>query len=385
MKPARLAATHSLVVNYDLHKYMTCFQSPRATQHEMMRFHSPEYVQFLKRISPSNAEQYESMFNKFNIGEDCPVFDGIYDLASLSTGGSLEGAIRLNHGQVDIAINWSGGMHHAKKSEASGFCYLNDIVIGILELLKHHARVLYIDIDIHHGDGVQEAFNLTDRVMTISFHRYGNYFFPCTGNMYEIGMGQGRYFAVNVPLREGMDDESYHGLFKPIIQSAIDNYNPTAIVLQCGTDSLGSDRLGCFNLSIDGHGDCVRFVKSLNLPTLVVGGGGYTLRNVARCWAYETAILVDRDKDISNEIPDNSEFLEYFAPEFTLRPALSKRIENMNSKEYLAAIKSEVIENIKLVRNSPAVQMQPIPGDALDLHDLDSIRREQKEECMDLN
>lgn len=94
------------------------------------------------------------------------------------TGASLEGAMKLNNNQCDIAINWSGGLHHAKKFEASGFCYVNDIVIGILELLKYHARVLYIDIDVHHGDGVQEAFYLTDRVMTVSFHKFGNYFFP---------------------------------------------------------------------------------------------------------------------------------------------------------------------------------------------------------------
>uniref|UniRef100_A0A915EK17 Histone deacetylase domain-containing protein n=1 Tax=Ditylenchus dipsaci TaxID=166011 RepID=A0A915EK17_9BILA len=173
-----------------------------------------------------------------------------------------------------------------------------------------------------------------------------------------------------------MDDESYNNIFKPVIQCVIENYNPTAIVLQCGADSLGSDRLGCFNLSFDGHGECVKFVKSLNIPMLVLGGGGYTLRNVARCWANETAILVDKHDDISNEIPDNSEYLEFFAPEFTLRPDLPRRVDNMNTKEYLTAIKQEVIENIKLVKTSPAVQMQPIPNDMFDLQDLDSQRRE---------
>ncbi|KAI1727951.1 histone deacetylase domain-containing protein [Ditylenchus destructor] len=379
MKPQRLAAMHSLVVNYELHKYMTVLTPPRASLLDMSRFHSPEYVQFLKRVSPANAEQFEGFFHKFNIGEDCPVFDGIFEFCSLYTGGSLEGAMRLNHGLADIAINWSGGLHHAKKSEASGFCYINDIVIGITELLKYHPRVLYIDIDIHHGDGVQEAFNLTDRVMTVSFHRYGNYFFPGTGDMYDIGMGQGQYYAVNVPLREGMDDESYHQIFKPVIQCVIENYNPTAIVLQCGADSLGSDRLGCFNLSFDGHGECVRFVKSLGLPMLVLGGGGYTLRNVARCWANETAILLDKQEEVSNEIPDNSEYLEFFAPEFTLRPELPRRTENMNTKEFLTAIKQEVLENIRLVKSSPAVQMQPIPNDLFDLSDLDSQRRENQD------
>jgi len=92
-----------------------------------------------------------------NVGEDCPVFDGLYDFCQLSAGGSIGGAVKLNMGKADIAVNWAGGLHHAKKCEASGFCYVNDIVLAILELLKVHQRVLYVDIDIHHGDGVEEA------------------------------------------------------------------------------------------------------------------------------------------------------------------------------------------------------------------------------------
>lgn len=107
-------------------------------------------------------------------------------------------------------------MHHAKKSEASGFCYVNDIVLAILELLKYHQRVLYIDIDIHHGDGVEEAFYTTDRVMTVSFHKYGEYF-PGTGDLRDIGAGKGKYYAVNFPLRDGIDDDAYGDIFRPII------------------------------------------------------------------------------------------------------------------------------------------------------------------------
>ena len=99
-----------------------------------------------------------------------------------SNGGSVGGAVRLNHKQTDTVVNWAGGLHHAKKNEASGFCYINDIVLAILELLKAHQRVLYIDIDIHHGDGVEEAFYTTDRVMTVSFHKFGEYF-PGTGHL----------------------------------------------------------------------------------------------------------------------------------------------------------------------------------------------------------
>ena len=107
-------------------------------------------------------------------------------------------------------MNWAGGLHHAKKSEASGFCYVNDIVLAILELLKYHQRVLYIDIDIHHGDGVEEAFYTTDRVMTVSFHKYGEYF-PGTGDLRDIGAGRGKYYSLNFPLRDGIDDQCYEG------------------------------------------------------------------------------------------------------------------------------------------------------------------------------
>ncbi len=124
-----------------------------------------------------------------------------------------------------MAINWAGGLHHAKKAEASGFCYVNDIVLAILELLKYHQRVLYVDVDIHHGDGVEEAFYTTDRVMTVSFHKYGE-FFPGTGAFEDKGCLSGKNYSVNVPLSEGMDDESYHYLFKPIMQQIINHYQP---------------------------------------------------------------------------------------------------------------------------------------------------------------
>lgn len=153
-------------------------------------------------------------------------------------------------------------------------------------------RVLYVDIDIHHGDGVEEAFYTTDRVMTVSFHKFGDYF-PGTGDVRDIGYGKGKYYSLNVPLDDGIDDESYHCLFKPIIGKVMEVFRPGAVVLQCGADSLSGDRLGCFNLSIKGHAECVRFMRSFNVPLLLLGGGGYTIRNVARCWCYEVLSLFD--------------------------------------------------------------------------------------------
>lgn len=276
----------------------------------MTQFHTDEYVDFLNKVTPDNMEAYQKEQGRFNVGDDCPVFDGLFEFCGISAGGSMEGAARLNRGKCDVAVNWAGGLHHAKKSEASGFCYINgeshtvkillylsdihafpDIVLGILELLRYNQRVLYIDIDVHHGDGVEEAFYTTDRVMTVSFHKYGEYF-PGTGELRDIGVGQGKNYAVNFPLRDGIDDKSYKAIFEPVIKAVMEYYQPNAIVLQCGGDSLSGDRLGCFNLSMEGHANCVNFVKSFNLPLLVLGGGGYTMRNVARTWAYETGLLV---------------------------------------------------------------------------------------------
>ncbi len=151
--------------------------------------------------------------------------------------------------------------------------------------------MLYVDIDIHHGDGVELAFYHSNRVMTVSFHKYTGDFFPGTGKLDDNGAGLGKYFCLNVPLQDGVDDDMYLTVFKTVIGDTVTHFQPTSIVLQCGADSLGLDRLGAFNLSIAAHGECVNYVRTFGVPLLVVGGGGYTGKNVSRCWAYETAGL----------------------------------------------------------------------------------------------
>ena len=322
-----------------------------ATKREMSQFHTDEYVDFLYRVTPENVDAYVREQSKFNVGDDCPVFDGLFEYCSISAGGSMEGAARLSRDKCDIAINWAGGLHHAKKGEASGFCYVNDIVLGILELLRYHARVLYIDIDVHHGDGVEEAFYTTDRVMTCSFHKYGE-FFPGTGELRDIGCGKGKHYACNVPLRDGITDETYQSVFRPVIQRIMEQYQPTAVVLQCGSDSLAGDKLGCFNLSMRGHASCVEFVKSFGLPLLLVGGGGYTMRNVSRAWAYETGLASGHQ--LSSVLPMN-EYYEYFGPQYQL-DVLPSNMENMNTREYLDKVKEQVFENLRHVAHAPSVQ-----------------------------
>ncbi|XP_028406338.1 probable histone deacetylase 1-B [Dendronephthya gigantea] len=358
MKPHRIRMTHNLLLNYGLYRKMEIYRPHKANLDEMTKYHSDDYVKFLKTIRPDNMSEYTKQMQRFNVGEDCPVFDGLFEFCQLSTGGSIAGAVKLNKQQTDIAINWAGGLHHAKKSEASGFCYVNDIVLAILELLRYHQRVLYVDIDIHHGDGVEEAFYTTDRVMTVSFHKYGEYF-PGTGDIRDIGAGKGKYYAVNFPLRDGIDDESYEEIFKPIITKVMEIYQPNAVVLQCGADSLAGDRLGCFNLSLKGHAQCVSFVKKFNIPLLMLGGGGYTIRNVARCWTYETSVALDLD--IANELPYN-DYFEYFGPDFKLHISPSN-MPNSNQQEYLDRTKERLFENLRMIPHAPGVQMQRIPDD----------------------
>ncbi|KAH7034670.1 uncharacterized protein B0I36DRAFT_381557 [Microdochium trichocladiopsis] len=360
MKPHRIRLAHSLIMNYGVYKKMEIYRAKPATRLEMTQFHTDEYIDFLQKVSPENMENYQREQTKFNVGDDCPVFDGLFEFCGISAGGSMEGAARLNRQKCDVAVNWAGGLHHAKKSEASGFCYVNDIVLGILELLRFNKRVLYIDIDVHHGDGVEEAFYTTDRVMTVSFHKYGEYF-PGTGELRDIGIGQGKYYAVNFPLRDGIDDNSYKSIFEPVIQGVMEFYRPDAVVLQCGGDSLSGDRLGCFNLSMEGHANCVKFVKSFNLPTMVLGGGGYTMRNVARAWAYETGLLVDAD--MNRQLPFN-EYYDYYGPDYALDVRASN-MENANSTEYLEKIKNQLIDNLRRTAHVPSVQMQDVPRQSL--------------------
>ncbi|RRT67647.1 hypothetical protein B296_00010656 [Ensete ventricosum] len=344
MKPHRIRMTHALLERYGLLGGMRVLRPSPADDRILRRFHADDYVSFLRSANPE-ALSDPGALRRFNVCDDCPVFDRLYEFCQVYAGASVGAAKELNRGHADIAINWSGGLHHAKRCEASGFCYVNDIVLAILTLLEHHdvspcfsprsrftrrapfpflhlpffsavarvhfkfylsvlrlllfhspsvtcsfliwlQRVLYVDIDIHHGDGVEEAFYTTDRVMTVSFHKFGDYF-PGTGDIRDTGYGKGKYYALNVPLDDGIDDESYHYLFKPIMAKVMEVFRPDAVVLQCGADSLSGDRLGCFNLSVRGHGECVRYMRSFNVPLMLLGGGGYTIRNVARCWCYE--------------------------------------------------------------------------------------------------
>lgn len=356
MKPHRIRMTHNLLLSYGILESMDILSANRASERDMTRFHSDEYINFLKIITPETAPDHHTMLSRFNVLEDCPVFDGLWQYCQIAAGASISGAQRLNNGESSVAINWSGGLHHAKKAEASGFCYINDCVLAILELLTVHPRVLYVDIDIHHGDGVEEAFYTTDRVMTASFHKFGDYF-PGTGHVHDVGIGRGKHYSANFPLRDGINDESYRSIFVPVMTKIMQWYQPGAVVLQCGADSLTGDRLGCFNLSLKGHAQCVEFFKNYDVPLLMLGGGGYTIRNVARCWAYETSCVVG--EPISDKLPFNDNF-EFYGPEFRLH-IVPSNMENHNSPEELHDTTRKIMENLRNLPHAPSAPFMDGP------------------------
>ena len=188
--------------------------------------------------------------------------------------------------------------------------------------------------------------------MTASFHKFGEYF-PGTGDVKDKGFDVGENYAINCPLHDGMDDESFKAVFQPIIGKIMEKFQPRAVVLQCGADSLSGDRLGCFNLSIRGHADCVQFMRGYDVPLLVLGGGGYTLRNVPRCWTYETAVLLDTP--LKDTMPFN-DYFEYFAPEYKFHLPVSN-MENLNTQKYLEETKNQVLQILDGMEIAPGTQI----------------------------
>lgn len=369
MKPWRLTLTKDIVLAYGMQYAMDSFVPRAASPQELKEFHKSDYIDFLMSATPDqDTFNADAQAHDYNTGEDCPIFDGLFDYCSTYSGCSLDAARKLTNKQSDIAINWSGGLHHAKKGEASGFCYINDIVLAILQLLMYHPRVLYIDIDVHHGDGVEQAFWSTNRVMTLSFHKYcKESFFPGTGALDETGPANnaniGAHHSLNVPLNDGIEDEQYVNLFKDTVRPCVEMYNPSAIVIQCGADSLGGDRLGSFNLNVQAHGECVKIAKGFGLPLLVLGGGGYTARNVAKAWAYETSICIGAN--INPQMPQYTPLLQHFGSDRTLFPPLSdnNRYENKNSTAYLQSLVMGIREQLRYLEHSPSVKMTSIPPD----------------------
>jgi acetoin utilization protein AcuC len=265
----------------------------QAGREEVLTYHTPDYWQILEK---ANSGYCDLDISAYGLGAgDNPIFPGVLDWGRFCAGGALQAGEWVANGKGPIAFHIAGGMHHAHKNMASGFCYLNDPVLVILYLLSLGKRVAYIDVDAHHGDGVQEAFYLTDRVLTISFHQNGNTLFPCTGFVPEMGAGDGLGYAVNVPLYPWSDDEIFSWTFQEVVPPLVKTFDPDILVTQLGVDSFYNDPLANLSLTTRGFTQAVRFFKNLDLPWVALGGGGYHLVNVARAWALAWSIMLDME------------------------------------------------------------------------------------------
>ena len=304
MKPVRLQYTHQLLDSYGAFATeQSTVAAPReATKQELAWFHTSEYVDGVEGISLGGSGVDPTSFN-FGPGDN-PAYPGIYEAAALSTGASLVAAEALIAGDVDAAFNISGGLHHAMPDHAYGFCVFNDPVIAIHKFLQQDMRVAYVDIDCHHGDGVQHAFYSTDRVLTISLHESGAFLFPGTGFVQETGAGVGRGYSANVPLYPYTSDEVYLWALRQTVVPLLDAFRPDVLVTQLGIDSHYRDPITHLALTVQGFAEAVsELAKSTPARWLALGGGGYDLHAVARAWTLAYGVMSGQQFD--NRIPES--------------------------------------------------------------------------------
>jgi acetoin utilization protein AcuC len=295
LRMERLGLTWDLMRAYGLTELpgARVIEPEPAALEEITVFHRPEYVDVLRA---AGAGDWLPEAGQFGLGPgDNPIFPGLWEAARLVAGGSLLAARLVAEGQVTRAFHFAGGLHHALPDRASGFCYVNDVVLAILELRRRGLRVAYVDIDAHHGDGVQWAFYEDPSVLTISTHERGDRLFPGTGFVSEVGKEAGVGYSVNLPLQPFTEDEVYEPAFEAVVPPLLEAFRPDALVLQLGIDSHHTDPLTHLSFTVQGFTRAVRRLLGLAPRVVALGGGGYDLPNVARAWTAAWAAMNDRE------------------------------------------------------------------------------------------
>jgi acetoin utilization protein AcuC len=305
LDPVRLDLTMRLATELGVLEGVEPIVPTAAPDEEVQRIHVPSYLTAVK-----SAPEIP-----FGVGhglgtDDNPIFLGMHEASALVCGGSLAGAREIAEGRADRAVSIAGGLHHAMADRAAGFCVYNDCAIAISWLLDHgFDRVAYVDVDVHHGDGVQAAFYADPRVLTISLHQHPMTLWPGTGWPGEYGSGPGEGYAVNLPLPPGTADPAWLRAFDAVVPSLLGAFRPQILVTQCGADTHAEDPLADLGLSVDGHREIYRRLRELAVGTaggkwLATGGGGYGLfRVVPRSWTHLIATVLDRDVAPSRPLP----------------------------------------------------------------------------------
>jgi len=300
LKMWRLRLTQELQRCYGLLEQVTFVEPRMATEEEVLVFHEPEY---LAALAEADEGIWKPNLARYGLGTpDCPVMEGVYTASMLAAGASAQAAEAIINGQASIAFNMAGGLHHAMPSYAWGFCYINDPVVAISKLLQRFERVAYVDIDAHHGDGVQLAFYRDPRVLTISLHENGRYLFPGTGFEDEMGEGEGYGFAINIPFLPHAGDDVYLWALDEVVLPALEKFKPQALVTQLGTDALHDDPITHWNLTTHSYLRAVRAFKAMGVPWVALGGGGYNIANVCRAWTLALAEMLG--VKVPDHVPD---------------------------------------------------------------------------------
>ncbi len=304
MRPVRLQHTYDLLRGYGAFEDESALlvQPRPATIEELATFHTGTYIEAVRRLS--RGEEQATGQHGFSDQGDNPVYPGMYEAALLSTGTSVQAAELVADGVASAAFAPGGGLHHAMRGWASGFCIFNDPVVAINALRKRGLRVAYVDIDAHHGDGVQAAFYHDTDVMTISTHEGGRWLFPGTGAASELGAGDAAGYSVNLPLFPYTDDEVYLEAFEQVVPPLIEAFAPDVLATQLGADAYASDPLTHLGLSTSGYMAAVERLSGMGYPWLAFGGGGYDLDATARCWALAYGEMLGREWP--DELPEES-------------------------------------------------------------------------------
>jgi acetoin utilization protein AcuC len=288
----RTEATYQLCKRLNLldQDWVSVYASRPAKEAELHSFHDKEYIGLLKK---ANKGEIKEEWLRYGLGTtECPIYKGVYDYHLLAAGATLLGVNLIEEKKADIVFNTTGGFHHAGRDYASGFCYINDVVLAAKKWLDLNKRVLYVDIDAHHGDQVQEAFYSSKKIMTLSFHESGNTLFPFkTGFETEIGKGRGKGYTINVPLPENTGDDEFMWVFQRVFLPLVKSFKPHVVIAALGADGLFSDPFSHLQLTNLSYSQAVQMIVDHSPKILALGCGGYVLENVARTWTLEWSVM----------------------------------------------------------------------------------------------
>ena len=346
LRPIRLQHMHELMRASGLLDLENITSSaPRiATKQEIETSHDPDYVSIVEAIS--NGAIAPGM-GEFGLGTpDNPVRSGIYETTALCVGSTLTASELVTSGKTDIAFAPAGGVHHhAMPRSAAGFGIFNDAVIAMKAMVEEGLRVAYIDIDCHHGDGVQMGHYDSDQVLTISIHESGQWLFPGTGYVQEIGVGDGTGYSVNIPLLPYTQDNEWHAAFDVVIPPLVRAFKPDVLFTQLGIDTHFQDPLTHLSLTTQGFDLAVKKLGVLAADIgkwVAVGGGGYDLSAVSRSWTMALASMANFD--LPNDVPNEFTSLSNLTTFADIPPAPAEQ-------QYLDEIQSRNAQSLNEIRS----------------------------------